>query len=79
LKIILTIKFNIMKPTKTYYDRNQTMWEYWLITSIIIFLCYFFIGTLPNSIKEFPNWLIFFLLSVINLTICIFKGIQTKY
>lgn len=68
-----------MKQSKTYYDKKQVIWEMWLIISAFIFFAYFFVGILPNSIKEFPNWLIFFLLSVINLTVCIFKGIQTKY
>lgn len=63
-----------MKKTKTYVDSKQTMWETWFVISLIIFGAYFFVGTLENSMKEFPNWIYFMLLSTFNLLICIIIG-----
>jgi hypothetical protein len=54
--------------------KNQTLWETWFISSTIIFLAYFFVGTLEGSKYTFPNWLPFFLISVINLITCLYIG-----
>jgi hypothetical protein len=53
---------------------KQTMWETWFVASVVIFLAYFFVGTLENSIQDFPNWLPFMLASCVNLIICIYYG-----
>lgn len=58
-------------------ETKQTMWEYWFVASVIIFLAYFFVGTLENSKNEFPNWLPFMLIACINLVICIYYGHKT--
>ena len=57
---------------------KQTMWEYWFVISVIIFLAYFFVGTLEGSKTIFPNWLPFMLASCINLIICIYYGVKTR-
>lgn len=54
--------------------RNQTIWETWFICSIIVFATYFFVGTLDGSKDMFPNWLPFFLISIINLITCLYIG-----
>lgn len=54
----------------------QTMWEIWFVASVIIFLAYFFVGTLENSITFLPNWPYFFGLSIINLVICLYQGFK---
>lgn len=54
--------------------KNQTLWETWFVSSVIIFLAYFFVGTLDGSRDTFPNWLPFFLVSVINLIACLYIG-----
>ena len=58
-------------------ETKQTMWETWFVASVIIFLAFFFVGTLDNSKTEFPNWLPFMLASCINLIICIYYGVKT--
>jgi hypothetical protein len=55
-------------------ETKQTMWETWFVASVIIFLAYFFVGTLENSKVDFPNWLPFKLASMVNLIICIIYG-----
>jgi hypothetical protein len=57
---------------------KQTMWEYWFVISVVIFLAYFFVGTLEGSKTIFPNWLPFMLASCINLIICIYYGVKTR-
>ena len=77
------IKEYLLKlDTKSKFQQEhikQTMWEYWFIASITIFLAFLFVGTLENSKSFLPNWPYFFSLSIINLAICLYKGFKTKY
>jgi hypothetical protein len=57
---------------------KQTMWETWFVASVIIFLAYFFVGTLEGSKTAFPNWLPFMIASFINLAICTYYGFKTR-
>ena len=57
---------------------KQTMWEYWFVISVVIFLAYFFVGTLEGSKTFLPNWLPFMLASCINLAICIYYGYKPR-
>lgn len=59
-------------------EPRQTMWEMWFVASIIIFLAYFFVGTLEGSKTFFPNWLPFMILATINLLICLYYGFKTR-
>jgi hypothetical protein len=52
----------------------QVAWETWFVASIVIFLVYFFVGTLENSQVQFPNWLPFMLIACLNLIICMYYG-----
>lgn len=63
---------------KKYSDSKQTMWEIWFVASVIIFLSYFFVGTLEESKTFLPNWLPFMLASCINLIICIYYGYKPR-
>ena len=54
--------------------KNQTLWEAWFVSSILIFAMYFFVGTLDGSMDMFPNWLPFFVISFINLITCLYVG-----
>lgn len=67
-----------MKPTKTYSDSKQTMWETWFVISFVIFFTYFLVGTLENSVEMFPNWTPFMLLSAVNFVICIIVGLKPR-
>jgi len=62
-----------MKDTQ---EPNQAMWETWFVASIIIFFAYFFVGTLDGSRIFLPNWLPFFIASIINLAVCIYYGLK---
>jgi hypothetical protein len=53
---------------------KQKVWEMWLIISVIVFGCLFFIGTLPGSVDAFPSFLWFFIPSIFNLAICVCYG-----
>lgn len=59
-------------------NAKQTAWESWFLLSIVFFGGIFFICTLEGSrsIIELPYLLA---VSVINLTICIYKGKTTRY
>lgn len=57
---------------------KQSMWEYWFVISVVIFLAYFFVGTLEGSKTAFPNWLPFMLASCTNLIICIYYGLKPR-
>jgi hypothetical protein len=59
-------------------ETKQTMWEYWFVASVIIFLAYLFVGTLEGSMIMFPNWLPFMLLACVNLIICIYYGLKPR-
>lgn len=76
------VKQYLNKLNKSTVNRSeeveQRVWEYWFVASIIIFLAYFFVGTLPGSQETFPNWLPFMLASCINLAICIYYGVKTR-
>lgn len=56
----------------------QIMWETWFVASIVIFFAYFFVGTLERSREVFPNWTPFFILSIINLVVCLYYGLRTN-
>ena len=66
-----------MKPTKTYSDAKQTMWETWFNTSFILFMCVFFIGTLDNSQILIPWWPYAFVATGFNLAMCLYIGVRT--
>jgi hypothetical protein len=76
------VKLYIDKLNKSTTSRiqevRQAMWEYWFIASAIIFLAYFFVGTLEGSKTAFPNWLPFMIAACINLAICIYKGTKPE-
>ena len=55
-------------------DQNQTAWEMWFVSSCIIFLCYTFVGTIQGSKEVFPNWIVFYIISIINLIACVIVG-----
>jgi hypothetical protein len=57
---------------------TETIWETWFVASIVIFFAYLFVGTLPNSLDQFPNWLPFFIASIVNLSICIYYGVKPR-
>jgi hypothetical protein len=65
------------KSTTQSEESRQTMWEIWFVASVIIFLAYFFVGTLEGSRDFLPNWLPFMLIACVNLIICIYKGCVT--
>jgi hypothetical protein len=68
-----------MKKSSTQSEESrQTMWEMWFIASVIIFLVYFFVGTLEGSRDFLPNWLPFMLIACVNLIICIYYGCKTR-
>lgn len=56
---------------------KQTMWEYWFVISIILFLGSFFIGTLEGSKTFLPNWIYAMGLVTINLMTCLYYGLKT--
>ena len=53
---------------------RQRVWEMWFIASLLVFGSLFFVGTLPGSVDAFPNFVWYFIPSVINLAICIYYG-----
>ena len=55
-------------------DKKQNQWEIWFISSIIIFTAYFLVGAFPGSKIAFPSWPYFFVISIINLLICLYFG-----
>ena len=57
---------------------KQTIWEMWFVASAILFLAYFFVGTLENSKVDFPNYPYFAIAAVINLAICIYYGVKPR-
>lgn len=61
------------------YSSKQTMWEIWFVFSCIFFVMMLFLGTADNSKFLIPHWPYFMGIASINLGICIFKGITTKY
>lgn len=53
---------------------KQTMWETWFVASFIIFIAYFFVGTLENSRIDFPNYPYFAIAAVFNLAASVYYG-----
>lgn len=58
--------------------KKQFMWEVWMAISIVLFFSYIFVGLLPGSKETFPNWLPWFLGSIINLQLAIIFGLVVK-
>ena len=56
---------------------QQTMWETWFVASVIIILAFLFVGTLDNSINTYPNWIYYFSIACLNLSICLYYGFRT--
>ena len=75
------IKEYLLKlDTKSKFQQEhikQTMWEYWFVASIILFLGSFFIGTLEGSKTFLPNWPYAMGLVTINLIICLYYKLKT--
>ena len=57
---------------------QQTKWEIWFVTSVIIIMGMIFIGTLDNSKEAFPNYLIWLGLVFINLCVSIGYGLKER-
>jgi lipopolysaccharide export LptBFGC system permease protein LptF len=55
---------------------KQITWEVWLYISVFVFFSLFFMGTMPGSVTAFPNFLWYFIPSVINLAVCLFYGLK---
>ena len=53
---------------------KQLTWERWFISSLVLFVALFFIGTLPGSVDTFPYFLWVFIPSIINLAACVIYG-----
>ena len=67
-----------MKPTKTYSDSKQTMWETWFVLSFVILASYIIVGTMEGSVDMFPNWDIFAGIAMFNFIFCLYRGFK-KY
>lgn len=65
------------KPTPTYSDSKQTMWETWFVTSLVLVIVLFILGLMESSKEFIPEWPYIFGLVVANLCYCLFIG-RTK-
>lgn len=76
------IKEYLLKlDTKSRFQQEhikQTMWEYWFVASVILFLGSFFLGTLEGSKTFLPNWPYAMGLVTINLITCLYYGLKTS-
>jgi hypothetical protein len=59
-------------------DPQQTKWEIWFITSVILFLSMMFWGTINNTENLPIIYNILLLLTVVNLIHCITTGLKNK-
>lgn len=66
-----------MKKSNLSEEAQQTMWETWFVASVIIILAFLFVGTLDNSVNTYPNWIYYFSIAFINLSICLYYGFRT--
>lgn len=59
-------------------EPNQTLWEMWFISSVIIMISLLIIGTTDGSKEFVPNFPYYITLSTINLMICIIIGYRKQ-
>lgn len=52
-------------------SNNNNSGDRWLALALPIFLMYLLVGTLPEETVSLPNWLPWFLLSIVNLLLAI--------